>query len=83
MINAANCNAAIHDNRVSNFRRSAINVGKTATPPRVFGNTAYSDKQGDKAVTIQGALGKAIDNELQPRNNAEKSKPFDRLWPSQ
>ena len=81
LINAANCNAAVHDNSVSNFRRVAINVGKPTAPPRVFGNVAYSDEPGDKAVSVQGSTGQTLDNELRSPGDAEKPKPFDRLWP--
>ena len=81
LINAANCNAAVHDNSVSHFRRVAINVGKTTSPPRVFGNVAYSDQPDDTAASVQGSTSQTQDNELRPLKESGKPKPFDRLWP--
>ena len=56
LINAANCKASVFDNRISDFRRVAINVAKPTAPPRVFGNVAIPGQPGDKTATVPQGL---------------------------
>ena len=80
-LNASGSDVTATDNAIHKFNGPAIIVRKPTAPPRVYGNTAFSQNQKDSAAKVEGARA-AEDNVLKKPDEAGVSfSKWQSLWP--
>ena len=80
-LNASGSDVTATDNAISKFNGPAIIVRKPSAPPRVHGNTAFSQNEKDSAAKVEGARA-AEDNVLKkPDEAGVSSSKWQSLWP--
>jgi hypothetical protein len=80
-LNASGSDVTATDNVIHKFNGPAIIVRKPTAPPRVHGNTAFSQNQKDSAAKVEGAIA-AADNVVKQPNEADFAPgKWQPLWP--
>jgi hypothetical protein len=80
-LNASGSDVTATDNVISKFNGPAIIVRKPSAPPRVHGNTAFSQNEKDSVAKVEGPLA-AVDNVLKKSDEVSvSSSKWQSLWP--
>jgi parallel beta-helix repeat protein len=80
-LNASGSDVTATDNAISKFNGPAIIVRKPSAPPRVHGNTAFSQSEKDSAVKVEGADAVADNVVKQPNDAGVAPSKWQALWP--
>ena len=80
-LNASGSDVTATDNAISKFSGPAIIVRKPSAPPRVHGNTAFSQNEKDRPAQVEGAPAAADNVQKKPGKAGVPPSKWQSLWP--